>query len=85
MSGSPEDPLLRSLGELQDPPMDAARADLLRRRVRNALAAEQRLAKRPWLVPIAHAWSRAVMPTLVAGSVGVYLIWAIEFAGSLYR
>ena len=80
-----DDELAKELSHLPPRDLDDLAAERVRRRAQSVLAAERRLAERPWLVPVAHAWSRVVAPVLVAGAVGGYLTWAVTFVGALYR
>ena len=79
------DALLARLAELPTVPPD----DLQRARVRRvtlaALAEERRLAGRPMVRVATRAWSGAILPVLLAGTVGVYLVWAVRFSAALYR
>ena len=56
-----------------------------RRQALSTLAREQANLERPWMGTMATLWSRFVMPVALASVVGVYLIWAFQFAGALYR
>ena len=69
------------------PPLDLddVAAERIRRRAQRVLAEERRLARRPWLRPVATFWSRAAVPALLTGTVSIYLLWAVETAGTLLR
>ena len=79
------DALLARLAELPAIEPDDLRLARVRRAAHAALAEERRLLDRPWLRPVARAWSRAIVPALLAGTVGVYLVWAVRFSAGLYR
>lgn len=69
-------------------PARDARADVAARVRKQALARlafERANRDRPWLGALMHAWSRVGVPVALAGVVGVYLTWAVELAGALYR
>jgi hypothetical protein len=85
MTGMEDDPLRERLRELPAIAPDDLSSARLRRRALAVLAEERALAARPWLRPVAHAWGRVVMPTLVGSAVALYLMWAVEFTNSLYR
>ncbi|MBI5477317.1 MAG: hypothetical protein HY906_00590 [Deltaproteobacteria bacterium] len=55
------------------------------RTAKSPAARERRLALRPCARRVERLWSGVVEPALVAGTVGVYLIWAIRAAEALYR
>ena len=94
---APEDPLLERLHQLPLVPFDGSldgpvpgslddlSAERVRRRAQAVLAAEKRLAARPWLIPVERVWSRALYPALVTSAVGSYLFWAFRTAADLYR
>ena len=81
----PEADLLERLARLSSAPPDDLLSERVRRRAQSVLAAEKRLAARPWLVPVERVWSRALYPALVTSAVGSYLVWAIRTAADLYR
>jgi hypothetical protein len=41
--------------------------------------------ERPVARRLEHLWSGVLEPALVAGTVGVYLVWAFRAAEALYR
>lgn len=69
------------LRELPAPALDDLTVERVRRRAQGALAAERSLAAHP----VARAWSRFVTPTLLAGAVCGYLLWAVQASAALYR
>lgn len=79
-----DDELSQELRQLPPRDLDDLTAERVRRRAQAVLTEERRLAERPWLVPVAHAWSRVISPALVAGAVGGYLVWAVTFVSALY-
>jgi len=38
-----------------------------------------------WLARATALWSRVLLPTVLAGAVGVYLTWAVRAASALYH
>lgn len=77
------DPLLRQLAELPAERPDDLTYARVRRRALAVLSEERRRVRYPWLRPVEAAWHRAVMPTLLAGTIGVYLTWAVQYSSSL--
>jgi hypothetical protein len=76
-----DDELDRRLRELPDPQPGGDVVARARRRALAVLAEERRLARSPLL----RLWSRALMPAVVVGTCGAYLVWALLFAASLYQ
>jgi hypothetical protein len=66
------------LKKLPPAPMDDLWAERLRRRAQAALSAERRR-------PLARAWSRVAVPTLLAAACVVYVVWAVQFTSALYH
>lgn len=58
--------------------VDARTAEEVRRRARNLLAHERRLAARPWLRRADHVYGRYLEPALVAIATSAYLLWAVK-------
>ena len=85
MIADDEDPLLRSLRALPDAALDEIHAERVRRRAQVILAGEARGASTPRFAVAPLLWSRAVVPALLAATVGVYLHFAVGLASSLYR
>jgi hypothetical protein len=77
------DPLLRQLAELPAERPDDLTYARVRRRALAALAEERRRVQHPWLRPVEAIWHRAVMPTLLAGTIGAYLTWAVQYSSRL--
>ena len=80
-----DDGILERLRELPQPEFDRLYAERVRRTAQTVLARERRLALRPFARRVERLWSGVVEPALVAGTVGVYLVWAIRAAEALYR
>ena len=80
-----DDPLLRQLAELPAERPDDLTYARVRRRALAALGEERRVARYPWLRPVEVAWRRAIMPAVLAGTIGVYLGWAVQFSSNLYQ
>jgi hypothetical protein len=79
-------------GDLRALPAHDVTSDVARRVRRQALmdlGRQRAYRDRPWplsaLGGAAALWSRVIMPIALASVVGVYLTWAFEFAGALYR
>ena len=81
----PLDPLLAKLAALPSLTPGELQRARVRRRAHEVLAEEQQLARWPSLRPVRRAWRSAVLPALLAGTVGVYLVWAVRFTSALYR
>ena len=79
------DPLLGQLAELPAERPDDLTYARVRRRALAVLAEERRMAQHPWLRPVQTVWQRAVLPTLLAGTVGAYLLWAVQYSAQLYQ
>ncbi|HEX2573128.1 MAG TPA: hypothetical protein VH877_26505 [Polyangia bacterium] len=82
--GLDNDPLLRQLAELPAERPDDLTYARVRRRALAALAEERRMTQHPWLRPAQTVWQRAIMPTLLAGTIGAYLTWAVQYSANLY-
>ena len=80
-----DDPLLRQLAELPAQRPDDLHFARVRRQAQAVLAEERRLAAHPWMRPVDRLWNRLVVPTLLAGTIGTYLTWAVQFSAQLYR
>jgi hypothetical protein len=80
-----DDGILERLRELPQPELDRLHAERVRRTAQAVLARERRLVERPVARRLERLWSGVVEPALVAGTVGVYLVWAIRAAEALYR
>jgi hypothetical protein len=65
--------------------VDDAAARQLARRAGAAFEREHSLLGRPWVLVGVRVWSRVMVPALLATTVGVYLLYAIQAASSLYR
>lgn len=76
------DPDLRALSSL--PRRDASPEVSTRvlASARRAFEREHGEGRPPWLSPVAHAWSRFVVPAMLAGAAAAYLVWA--FSITLY-
>ena len=85
MTTRDDDGILARLRELPTPTPDELRAERVRRTAQAVLARERRLVERPAVRRLERLWSGVVEPALVAGTVGVYLVWAIRAAEALYR
>lgn len=57
----------------------------VRRQALARLALERRHRGNPYVSAGIALWSRVGMPLALAGVVGVYLSWAFQVAGALYR
>ena len=79
---SPTDPLLNDLRELPEVPIDAAMAEDVRRRARDALtgAAEAR----PALGRLSLAWTGAILPGVLLLSGAAYTWGAVQMIGRIY-
>ena len=80
----------RGLGRLFEAlpvePMSELFAERARRKAQAALSAERQRAEAPALVRAARlAWSRVLLPSMVAAVVVVYFGWAVRAASALYR
>jgi hypothetical protein len=80
-----DDDLTRDLGALPVRDLERTRAERLRCVALGVLAAERRLATRPALRAATHLWDRVLEPALVAGTTGVYLVWAFQKVLALYQ
>ena len=80
-----DDGILERLRQLPQPELDRLHAERVRRVGQTVLARERRLAARPVVRRLEHLFTGVVEPALVAGTVGVYLVWAIRAAEALYR
>lgn len=76
--------LARRLAALPVPDVDETAAESIRRRARNLLAHQRRLAGRPWLARANRIYTRYLEPTLVAAAVSVYLGWAFQTILSMH-
>lgn len=85
MTTNNDDLLLERLRQLPGVAPDDLLAARVRRGARMVFLDEAQLARRPWLHALERAWERLVMPALVTGAVGVYLVWAFETAAGMYR
>lgn len=79
-----DDPLLRSLGELPEPPADDVRAARLGRAARGAFVAGHATAGSP-MARAAQTGMRVATPVVLASLVGLYLMWALSAATALVR
>lgn len=79
-----DDPLLQRLRALPQEPLDELKAERVRRRAQDALAAERRLGRWPWLPPLVRFGERGLLPLSLSAAVAVYLIWAVRFTSALY-
>ncbi len=75
-----EDPNVAALRLLPQLPPEASHAAAVHLRARAVLGNGADA-----LTPVGWAWSRVVLPTLLTGTVGSYLTWAVLSASSLYR
>jgi hypothetical protein len=78
----------RDLDELSSLPSRDAAPDVAARVRRQALARlahERDYQARPYVGALLTAWSRVGVPVALASVVGVYLSWAFQLAGALYR
>ena len=73
------------LKQLGDAPMDQLMAERVRRRAQAALAEERRLIGHPLRRGAGRAWSRVMVPSLLAAACVVYLMWAVKFTSALYQ
>jgi len=85
MTTRDDDGILEHLRELPQPELDRLYAERVRRTAQTVLARERRLARRPVVRRLERLFTGVVEPALVAGTVGVYLVWAIRAAEALYR
>lgn len=76
---------LDRLGALPARDVDEAAATRLARRAGAAFEREHALLGRPWALVGIRIWSRVMVPALLATTVGLYLLYAIQAASSLYR
>jgi hypothetical protein len=89
MTNTPDDPLLSSLAELPDVPLDPAAADAVRRRARVALGDDSAHGSAPSLpspalVRLSFAWSTAVLPAILLVSGGVYAWGAVRMLERIF-
>jgi hypothetical protein len=70
--------------KLPQPQIDELMVERVRRRAQAALAKEKQLIAHPIRRSIGRALWR-VEPIFVAAACIVYLVWAMEFAGRIYR
>jgi len=80
-----DDDLTSELRGLPAHDLDPARAERLRRLARGVLTAERRLAARPALRAATRLWDRLLEPALVAGTTGMYLLWAFRKVLEIYQ
>jgi anti-sigma-K factor RskA len=73
---------LAALPARDAPPDVAAR---VHRQALARLAHERAYQGRPYLGALLDGWSRVGVPVALASVVGVYLTWAFQLAGALYR
>ena len=81
----PESQLETQLQALATLPRRDVRAEVAARVLRvsgRAFELEHEDGRPPWLSPVAHAWSRFVVPTMLASAAAIYLLWA--FSITLY-
>ncbi len=79
-----DDGILDRLRELPQPELDRLHAERVRRTAQAVLARERRLVEKPLARRVERIWG-VVEPALVAGTVGVYLVWALRAAEARYR
>jgi hypothetical protein len=78
-----DDPLLRALREL---PTQRDESDTSRRAKAIARAAFVRsFDDEPWHTRVFGTASRAAVPVVLAGVVGIYLMWAVAAANALFK
>ena len=82
---TPDDPILNSLADLPEVPLDPAAADAVRRSARAALVdgdggASRRLA----LTRLSIAWSTAILPAILLGSGAAYTWGAVQMMGRIF-
>jgi hypothetical protein len=75
---TPDDDLLADLARLPARDADAQTAD-------RVLRAATRAMTEPPLFQLATRAARALTPVVLAGTVGVYLAWAIHAANALFQ
>lgn len=78
-----EDPILKSLSELPEVPLDPAQADAVRRRARLALVGEAP-APDPLWARLSFAWSTAVLPAILLGSGAAYSWGAVKMMERIF-
>ena len=77
--------LLEDLRGLPACDADARTAERVRKTSMAAFVAERDLGGRPWWTTAAVRTGRVAMPIFLAGTVGIYLTWAVGVAASVYH
>lgn len=80
---TPDDPILNSLAELPEVPIDPAAAEAVRRSARAALV-EGGAPERPALSRLSLAWSSAILPAILLGSGALYTWGAVQMMGRIF-
>jgi len=78
-----DDELLAELAHLPRHDTDAASAERIRRATVDAFVETKAAEGHPWRAFAARG-ARLITPVLVAGTVGVYLSWAVAAANALF-
>jgi hypothetical protein len=78
-----DDPILKSLADLPEVPLDAAASDRVRRRARIALV-DTAAEPHPTLARLALAWSGGVLPAILLGTGAVYAWGAVLMIGRIF-
>ncbi len=85
MMKTPDDPILTSLAELPEVPLDPAAAEAVRRRARVALVDGSAGSAPPLAaVRLSFAWSTAVLPAILLISGGAYAWGAVRMMERIF-